>query len=326
MQKQFNATLDDLLIEQPKIIAVAISGGADSFALLHMAQKWAQDKKITLQAMTVDHRLRRESTAEAEKIGAWCKKNKIAHTILPWTGTKPKTGLQDAARTKRRELLFNACAKKNIPILLMGHQADDQAETLLMRLQRGSGLLGMTGIQPYTYDHTTDMSLLRPLLNMRRVALRKYAVKNKLPFVDDPSNDNPAFERVALRQVLEQLPDLADGVIKTVERLTRVDWAITHTASECFAKHHEKTDTGLWFPLSFFAVFEDEICLRVAEQAIYTLDPDATVPLAGLEQLIEHLKQDGFKGQTLAGCSIRPKTKAKQKGFLFEIAPKRKTV
>ena len=324
MQKNFNETLDGLLIEAPSSIAVAISGGADSFALLSLAQDWAKKNKCALHAFTVDHKLRKESTAETKKVAAWCKKNKIDHTVLNWTGAKPKTGIQDAARNARRSLLFTACAKKNIPVLLMAHHADDQAETLLMRLQRGSGLLGMTGIQPYTYDHASNVSLLRPLLNIRRKELRNYAVKKKLPFIDDPSNDDENFERVKLRKILTQLPELADGAIKTVERLTRVDWALMTTASNHFNKHAETAGKGLWLPASFFALFEDELCLRVAEQAIHTLDADSDIPLTGLEQLIERMKKDGFKGQTLAGCAIAPKVWKKRKGFLFSPAPKRR--
>ncbi len=323
MQEHFNASLNDLLIETPSSIAVALSGGADSFSLLHLAKHWAVEKNIPLVALTVDHRLRRESTEEAEKLHAWCVENKIDHTILTWTDEKPATAIQNTARNKRRQLLFNACAEKNIPVLLMGHQADDQAETFLMRLQRGSGVLGLTGIQPYSYDHATNVSLLRPLLTIRRAALRDYAVEHHLPFIDDPSNDDTAFERVAVRKTLEQLPDLADGVIKTVERLTRVDWALMTTATECFDQHAKRTETGIWLPLSFFTLFEDELCLRVAEQALYTLEPEAYIPLAGLEHLVQDMKQNDFKGQTLAGCRIRPKIRDKLPGFLFEIEPAR---
>lgn len=324
MQQFFDDTLDNLLIEKPETIAIAFSGGADSFALLHLAHIWAQKNDIALHALTVDHRLRADSTSEAEKMGAWCKENNIDHTILPWLDDKPCTGIQDAARNARRSLLFTACFEKNIPVLLMGHQADDQAETFLMRLQRGSGLLGMTGIQPCTYDHATNVSLIRPLLTIRRQALRDYAVAHDLPFVDDPSNDNPSFERAAIRQVLQQLPDLADGVVKTVERLTRVDVALMATADECFLRHREITDKGVWLPCSLFDAFEDEICQRVVEQAIYLIDADADIPLAGLENLILKLRQEDFAGQSLAGCMIGPKLWQKQKGYLIEPAPPRR--
>jgi len=159
---------------------------------------------------------------------------------------------------------------------------------------------------------------------VRRKELRSYAVKKKLPFIDDPSNENDAFERVAVRKVLAQLPQLADGVVKTVERLTRVDWAIMATAMACFLNHRELTDGGVWLPASLFGTFEDEICLRVAEQAIHWIDADADIPLPGLEQLAERLKKPDFKGQTLAGCAVAPKTRQKQKGFLFTAAPARR--
>src|SRR5688572_11617571 len=172
MAKDFGIRLEALLPEETKKIAVAISGGGDSFALLHMTQAWAEKKKIELVALTVDHQLRKESKVEAQNVAAWCKKNNIAHKTLNWTGPKPKTDLQNKARDARRKLLLDACKKEKIGILLMGHQADDQAETILMRLQRGTGLHGLLGIPAISTEN--NITIIRPLLETRRDELRAY--------------------------------------------------------------------------------------------------------------------------------------------------------
>lgn len=313
-----------LLPHTPRRIAVAVSGGADSFALLHMAYLWSKQNDTALYAFTVDHGLRPESAQEAEAVAKWCKQNGIEHETLKWVGAKPKTGIQDAARDKRRELLFDACRKKKIPVLMMAHHADDQTETMLMRLQRGTGLTGFAGIKPVTTDEQTNVFLLRPLLGMRRQELRDYAIEHHLPFIDDPSNENPAFERIALRNLLLPLPDLAVGAAKTAERLNAADEALDYVAEKIFSVHTVIASEHVWLPQEIILDIPDALAQRITECALRQINPKAIIPLLGLENLINNMKEKDFSGKTLADCHIRPKILQKRQGFLIETAPKRR--
>ena len=124
-------------------IAVAVSGGADSLALTFLLKEWCADNATHLVALTVDHRLRQDSTQEAQALHTLLTSHGIDHHILTWDGSKPTAALQEKARLKRYELLESWCQKHNVPYLFLGHHTGDQSETYCMRLRRHSGLLGL---------------------------------------------------------------------------------------------------------------------------------------------------------------------------------------
>lgn len=315
MIQKMNKIIDIKYLIPQKVskVAIAVSGGADSFALLHMV--WQAGIKAT--ALTVDHQLRPESASEAKIVSEWCKANNIEHHILPWIGEKPKTAIQASARNARRRLLCQAAVQYNIEHLLLGHQADDQAETMLMRLQRGTGLEGLKAMQPITRDKTSDVIILRPLLACRRAELREYCIDHNLPFIDDPSNENTDYERIRIRQNLAALPLLAEGVTKTTRRLARADDTLKCLAQNWFNDHAQFPENGqTWLPELSQTL--PEICLRILKLAC----PAATLPQ--LENLVEELIQNDFKGLTLGEIWIRPKVMNKQAGFLFQTAPARR--
>jgi tRNA(Ile)-lysidine synthase len=196
--------------------AVAVSGGADSFALLH----WAVEAGHPVVALTVDHGLREGSAAEAQAVRTWCSERKIQHETLVWRGEKPGTGIQAAAREARYRLLCEACYRMGIANLLTAHTADDQAETVFMRLRRGAGrgLAGMPSERKIAAGPGELITLHRPLLGFRRAELRAYAEGAGLPFTDDPSNDDERFERVRVRALLAALEQQD---LLTVEALCR---------------------------------------------------------------------------------------------------------
>lgn len=160
-------------------------------------------------ALTVDHGLRAGAQAEARAVGDWCAAHQVPHEILTWTGDKPSSGVQAAARAARYRLLINACHAHNIGHLLVAHTRDDQAETVFMRLKRGSGvgLSGMAVKTPVATDQVADpITLVRPLLTTaRRADMAAYADAHQLPVVHDPSNDDEQFERVQVRALLAAL-------------------------------------------------------------------------------------------------------------------------
>lgn len=320
----FVEALEAQLDELPRAVAVAVSGGADSFALLHMAQQWCRKKRINLQAFTVDHGLRAESKREAEAVAKWCAENNIPHEILFWEGEKPKTGLQDAARIARKQLLGEACARRNISHLLLGHHADDQAETVLMRLQRGSGLKGVLGMRPLKQDEFSAIEIIRPLLELRRQSLRDYAAVEKLPFHDDPSNEDTRFERTRVREALKHLPELANGLGKSLARLGEIHETLQILANEWFEENHEAPEEGqIWLHGDLVTLVLPPIQDVLLDMVL--AECGATdIPLDGLERLRMAMAEPDFSGQTLAGVWVRPKTIDGETGFLFQKAPKRK--
>ena len=200
----------------PKRLGVAVSGGGDSVALLHVLSRCFEAGQVELFAATVDHGLRREATREAEGVAELAAGMDIPHEILTWSGWDGTGNLQDQARRARYRLLGGWARAKGIAILTTGHTADDQAETVLMRLARSAGVSGLAGIpERRTIEGIT---VLRPFLNQTRAALRQYLVRNDLTWVEDPSNQDERFERIRMRRALEALEPLG----LTVDRLSTV--------------------------------------------------------------------------------------------------------
>lgn len=181
------------------LVAVAVSGGSDSMALLRLLAAWRGQGLV---ALTVDHGLRDGSRAEAERVGRWCAALGIRHVILSWDGGKPATGIQAKARAARYDLLTGWCNAHGAGVLLTAHTLNDQAETVEMRKRRTSSAASLAGIWPET--QWRGVRVVRPLLNVTRCALRAYLRSIGQGWLDDPSNVNTAFERVRIRRSLRQ--------------------------------------------------------------------------------------------------------------------------
>jgi tRNA(Ile)-lysidine synthase len=195
-------------------IALAVSGGSDSMAMLHLVREWmeqdAQSRRITV--LTVDHGLRAKAADEAAQVSQWCKEMHIPHVTLQWVGEKPTTGLQAKARQARYDLLAQWCLNHDIPAMLTAHTADDQAETVVMRQQRTSSDQSLAGIWPMR--DWQGVRVVRPLLGLSRNNLRGFLKSRGVGWIDDPSNDDQQFERVRIRQGLKG--DVAAAQIATV--------------------------------------------------------------------------------------------------------------
>ncbi len=176
--------------------ALAVSGGADSTALAVLTQRWAKDRAAMLRAFIVDHQLRPESAAEAELTRQRLTSLGIAADILVLRSLSPGPALQDRARTARYHALIQAACAYGAPFLLVGHHADDQTELIAMRAERGAR--GLHGMSPWSAR--ADLAILRPLLAVPRSTLRQFLATQNIPWIEDPSNTNPAFERARLRQ------------------------------------------------------------------------------------------------------------------------------
>jgi tRNA(Ile)-lysidine synthase len=184
--------------ERAPHVAVGVSGGPDSLALTLLLGEWASARNGRVDALTVDHRLRPESTAEAERVGRWLAPLPgVTHHILPWTERKPATGIQAAARAARYRLLAAHCRDRAILHLCVAHHRDDQHETHRLRAGHGSGAIGLAGMSAV---RTLDgVRLLRPLLGVAKAELIALLEARRQGWISDPSNDNPGFERVRLR-------------------------------------------------------------------------------------------------------------------------------
>lgn len=194
-------------------IGVAVSGGGDSMALLHLTVEWGRQSGVRVAAATVDHGLRPGSAAEAAEVARICAGLGVTHRILCWHGKDRRGNLQQAARQARRELLRRWAAEEGLDHVLLAHTADDQAETFLMRLARGSGVDGLACMRPADADGL----FLRPLLAQRRAMLRDWLRSRGIAWIEDPSNEDPRFDRVKARRMLATLAPLG----LTVGRLGR---------------------------------------------------------------------------------------------------------
>lgn len=199
---------------------MAVSGGPDSLALLHLADRWARSRGARLLVLTVDHALRPEAADEAAAVAAICRARGLEHRTIRWDGPKPSTGLQAAAREARLSLLTAACHAAVTDTLLLAHHREDQAETVLHRIDRGTGPEGLAGIAPESWRQ--GVRLVRPFLGVPKARLSATCRAADLSAADDPSNRDPRFARVRLRQMRPAL----DAVGLTVERLTRLSGAM----------------------------------------------------------------------------------------------------
>jgi tRNA(Ile)-lysidine synthase len=201
-------------------LAVAVSGGPDSLALCLLAADWARRRRADLRALIVDHRLRRGSGAEARRVGAWLAARNIPHRILTRRGPAPVSGIQAAARDARYRLLGAHCRHHGIFHLLLGHHLDDQAETLLLRLARGSGVDGLAAMSKIT--ETPDVRLLRPLLPVSKSVLRETLRRRRQPWIEDPTNRDPGHLRVRVRDEAPRLSALGMTAPRLAATATRM--------------------------------------------------------------------------------------------------------
>jgi tRNA(Ile)-lysidine synthase len=191
--------------ETEPLVAVAVSGGGDSLALCLLADAWSQAHGGRVIALTVDHGLRPDSGDEARQVADWVSALGIEHHILRWTGAKPATRLQQAAREARYQLLRSWCGVRGVLHLLVAHTLEDQAETVLLRREAGSGSHGLAGMSACV--ETAETRILRPLLGVPRARLRATLEAAGQDWIEDPSNRDARFARVRMRQALLGRPE-----------------------------------------------------------------------------------------------------------------------
>ena len=240
--KSFAAALEGLGPFEPEpVLAVGVSGGADSMALVLLADRWARAHRGRVVALTVDHGLRPESAAETRTVGHWMAARGITHVRLAWRREKSddKSGanLQARAREARYRLMSEWCAVHGVLHLLLAHHRDDQAETLLLRLARGSGVDGLAAMAPVS--ETFSVRLLRPLLAFPRSRLQATLRRLDQAWIDDPSNRNARFARVRLRALTPALADegmTSERLAGTATRLRRARETLEQVTADFLAR------------------------------------------------------------------------------------------
>jgi len=307
LEARFAARMGQLLgPDFPKAIGVAVSGGGDSMALLALAHGWARDWGVSLLVATVDHGLRAASAAEAAMVARECAALGHPHATLNWTwdGTG---NLQDAARRARLDLI--GAWRGAVDHVLFGHTLDDLAETFLMRLARGSGVEGLSAMDDKR-QVPEGFWQVRPLLGETRADLRHYADILKLPYVDDPSNDDPRFDRVKARVALGSLAPLGltrRTLVETAGRMSRAGVALRARAADVAARIMAPSPaaTGhILFVRDGFAGVERDTQLRLLAGALQYVSAAPYRPRAApLEALLDRVLSGA--GGTLHGAQIR---------------------
>lgn len=287
-------------------LVLAVSGGPDSVALMWLAARWrkALKKGPRLVAVTVDHGLRKEAAREARDVRQLAAALEIEHRTLRWRGDKPKTGLPSAARDARYRLLARAAKSCGASHILTAHTRDDQAETVVMRLSRGSGIAGLAAMA--RQSDRDGVVLARPFLDVPKARLVATLEKAGIAFADDPTNHDLRFTRPRLRALMPVLAaEGADarGLVRLAARLARANEALdvmTDGAERYLASiGGDAPMTG--FDLAAFAALSAEIRVRLLMRTINRVGHEGPAELGKVEALLEAIDQAVSGNRQAAG-------------------------
>jgi tRNA(Ile)-lysidine synthase len=277
-------------------IAVAVSGGSDSLALLHLVAREVFFDRIV--ALTVDHGLRAESAAEAEQVAQWCAALGVSHHTLKWVGEKPSTGIQAAARQARYDLMTQWCLNNGVATLMTAHTANDQAETVVMRKTRTDSLRSISGIWPKTVWN--GVTILRPLLQETREDLRDVLRNVGQDWIDDPSNENSKYERIRVRKDLasSDIGALANEALQAQTSVIAEDAAV----KDWLSVFGRMAETGvLTVQRVPFAALDHGLAQAILRWAFWACGGGHSVPPHGLRHILDVIKTGDNTRRTLAG-------------------------
>jgi tRNA(Ile)-lysidine synthase len=313
--ERFRADLDALIAPHARV-GIAVSGGPDSVALLLLA---AAARPGEVEAATVDHALRPEARAEAEWVGVICGRLGVPHHILTarWND-RPTTAIQERARNERYRLLGYWAEEQGLGALATGHHADDQAETFIMRLNRGSGVRGLAGMRPRSIAPGANVKLIRPLLGWRRSELEQICKDADLEAVADPSNADERFERVRIRRALAEADWLDSAAIaKSAGNLGDADASLDWAMRAEWARAVRESSETIAYRASDAPT---EILRRLIARAVRKLATEGDADLRGseLDRLLMALAEGGTA--TVRGVLCRGGTE-----WRFTRAPARQS-
>ncbi len=306
--EEFSGWMHTLSSAPPLSLAVAVSGGADSMALALLAAHWATSHNIALTALTVDHHLRESSEAEAHQVAEWMQASGIPHHILHWHGGNDAGNLQANARDARYRLMAEYCISHGIPRLLVAHHADDQAETVLMRIKRGSHIEGLAAIRPI-HSHY-GIILMRPLLGCPKSRLIATLNARHHTWIEDPTNNLVRFDRNRLRMQLATLPNKNSIILQLAHTAHQLDHIRTEREAETkqwLDTHALPLPNGWRFSSDTFLLLPQDLAFRVLSHTLVKISGAPHPPrFMELERLYAALV-DGTRQRirrTLLNCLI----------------------
>jgi tRNA(Ile)-lysidine synthase len=290
---------------KPARIGVAVSGGSDSMAALHLMVRAGEQLDWAVEAVTVDHQLRAEAVQEAQFVADACRRLGVTHDVLRWEHGVITGNLQDQASRARYALIGEWARGRGISDVVLGHTADDQAETFLMGLAREAGLDGLTGMRPQWQD--AGVGFHRPFLGTTRNDLRAYLLRNCVGWKDDPSNENDQFTRVKARRILKTLKPMGITVDKlggTIFNLSRARQALVETVFDTAGRISDERAGEVIFDRSGLRRASQEVIRRLLVAALRWVSGAQYAPRADAVVRLEIAVYRG-RDATLSGCRIR---------------------
>lgn len=296
-------------------VAIAVSGGPDSAALMWLVRDWVQRTPDApkLSVVTVDHGLRAAARGEAEQVAVWADEAGLAHHLLVCTDLATESRVQEKARDARYDTLRRWCRKNDAQAIVLAHTLDDQAETVVMRLARGSGVDGLTAMRGTTMSE--GIALCRPLLSVSKQRLIATLEENGHGWISDPSNQEERFERVRVRAAMPSLAAIgltADMLAQTAERMARARDALDGMVDEAIARAVCVSPAGFCaIDHEVLATLSDEIAMRLLERCLTAVGGGRYAPRQ--ERLLRlhcQITDDAFKTATLGGCVVRRRSNA----------------
>jgi len=291
--------------------AIAVSGGADSMALCLLADLWAKAQGRQVIALTVDHGLRDKAAAEAQTVADWLAAHGISHHVLPWQGDKPATGIQAAAREARYALMAEWCRDNGITAIMTAHHLEDQVETFLLRAERGSGLDGLACMAAETA--LSGIKLVRPLLPVSKFRLRETLSAMNQDWIEDPSNQNPAYRRTKMRKLVTALEHKGLDAIRLGGLINHFADLRNSTAEIVAVFMNEAVQI---FPEGY-GVARGDVLGQLPEPIIERILVRLTKNFGGksypprrdrLLRAVQYLRKSEFPGFTLGGCRFSEKS------------------
>lgn len=290
-------------------VALGVSGGADSTALLFLIQSLVKNNDAVT-VLTVDHGLRPQSASEAKSVGDLAGRFGLRHVTLQWLGEKPASDIQAAARDARYDLMTNWCLRNKTPCLMVAHTLDDQAETFLLRLARGSGVDGLSAMAPVT--RVNDIQLIRPLLAFRKLRLEETLAKAGIGWIEDPSNESDRYARVRMRAIMPLLEKeglTAERLSATADRMASAKGALVEATALLENKAVRVNEAGcVVLSTAAMAQAPAEIGLRLLAEICQSVGGNRYRPrFERLQRAYETIVSGAIgKGTTLSGCRIVP--------------------
>jgi tRNA(Ile)-lysidine synthase len=299
--------------------AVGVSGGSDSLALMLLLRDWAKQAGLPPpQVLCVDHGLRPEAKNEARKVRQWARKAGLSCHVLTCSGKPPRSDVEATARALRYRLMGKWAVQEDMAAVYVAHTRDDQAETFLLRLARGSGVDGLSAMRPlapYPDGDFSSLKLLRPLLGVTRLQLRAYLEEAGQPWLDDPMNADPRFARVRIRNAWPQLEALGLTPSRLAEaaiHLGRARSALDAVNQAVLQQACKPYKDGLLLDPVALTDAPQELGLRALASVLMMVSKNPYRPrferLHGLFSAI--LAGALGAGRTLHGCRIAPAPKA----------------